>query len=36
MMATVTWPKHVVDKLHTPDSIVVIGLLHPFTIITLE
>jgi len=31
------WPKHVVDidKLYTPDNIVVLWLLYPYTIITL-
>ena len=29
------WPKHVVDKLYTPDNIVVLWLLYPYRIITL-
>ena len=29
------WPKHVVDKLDTPDNIVLIWLLYPYRIITL-
>ena len=36
-MATGEWPKHVVDvdKLYTPDNIVVLWLLYPYSIITL-
>jgi len=30
------WPKHVVDKLYTPDNIVVLWLLYPYRIITLD
>jgi len=29
------WPKHVVDKLYTPDNTVVLWLLYPYRIITL-
>ena len=29
------WPKQVVDKLYTPDNIVVLRLLYPYRIITL-
>ena len=29
------WPKHVVDKLYTPDNIVVLWLLYPYRIIIL-
>ena len=30
------WPKHVIDKLYTPDNIVVLWLLYPYRIITLD
>jgi len=29
------WPKHVVDKLYTPDNIVVLWLLYPYRIINV-
>ena len=35
MMTQQHWPKHVVDKLYTPDNIVLLWLLYPYRVITL-